>query len=120
VADAPRRLALCREAILRRDFSALAEVVELDSQMMHAVMMTSAPPLLYWSPPTVDILRAVADWRRGGTGVCATIDAGPNVHCLCEAGAAAAIERALSRMPGVERVLACPPGGPARVLPPAP
>ncbi len=120
VADAPRRLALCREAILKRDFPALAEVVELDSQMMHAVMMTSTPPLLYWMPTTVDILRAVASWRRAGTGVCATIDAGPNVHCLCEPGAAAAVERALVSVPGVERVLACPPGGPACVLQPAP
>jgi len=120
VADAPRRLALCREAILQRDFAALAEVVELDSQMMHAVMMTSSPPLLYWMPPTVDILQAVASWRRAGKGVCATIDAGPNVHCLCEPGAAADVERALGSVPGVEHVLACPPGGPARVLLPAP
>jgi diphosphomevalonate decarboxylase len=118
VADAPRRLSLCREAILRRDFSALAEVVELDSHMMHAVMMTSSPPLLYWIPLTVELLRAVAALRRGGIGVCATIDAGPNVHCLCEPGAAPAVERALSGMPGVERVLTCPPGAPARVLHP--
>jgi len=119
VADAPRRLAQCREAIRRRDFGALADVVELDSLMMHAVTMTSTPPLLYWLPTTVDILRAVASWRRGGLGVCATVDAGPNVHCLCEPGAAPAVERALASVPGVERVLACPPGGPARVLPPA-
>lgn len=119
VADAPRRLAQCREAILRRDFDALAEVVELDSLMMHAVMMTSTPPLLYWMPTTVEILQAVASWRRGGLGVCATIDAGPNVHCLCEPGAAPAVEGALASVPGVERVLACPPGGPARVLHPA-
>ncbi len=119
VADAPRRLSQCREAILRRDFDALAEVVELDSLMMHAVMMTSTPPLLYWMPTTVEILQAVASWRRGGLGVCATIDAGPNVHCLCEPGAAPAVEGALASVPGVERVLACPPGGPARVLHPA-
>lgn len=119
VADAPRRLAQCREAILRRDFDALAEVVELDSLMMHAVMMTSTPPLLYWMPTTVEILQAVASWRRGGLGVCATIDAGPNVHCLCEPGAAPAVEGALASVPGVERVLTCPPGGPARVLHPA-
>src|SRR3972149_1514005 len=40
VEDTPRRLDLCRRAIERRDIKALASVVELDSDMMHAVMMT--------------------------------------------------------------------------------
>ena len=52
VADTPRRLVLCRQAILDRDFESLAELVELDSNLMHAVMMTSMPPLLYWQPAT--------------------------------------------------------------------
>jgi diphosphomevalonate decarboxylase len=50
VADAPRRLQLCRQAILERDFDALAAITELDSNLMHAVMMTSSPPLFYWQP----------------------------------------------------------------------
>lgn len=117
VADAPRRLALCRQAILHRDFDALAAVVELDSQMMHAVMMTSSPPLLYWLPSTLAILQAVAEWRRAGAAICATIDAGPNVHCLCAPGEASAIGPRLRAVPGVEMVLECPPGGAARLLP---
>jgi len=32
VADAPRRLDLCRKAILERDFDALASMIELDRQ----------------------------------------------------------------------------------------
>ena len=43
VDDAPRRLNICRTAILQRDFDALAGVVELDSNLMHAVMLTSIP-----------------------------------------------------------------------------
>ena len=53
------RLARCRHAILRRDFQSLAEVVELDSNLMHAVMMTSSPPLLYWRPETLAIMELV-------------------------------------------------------------
>src|ERR1051325_8362652 len=41
IADAPRRLDICRNAILARDFNAFASIVELDSDMMHAVMLTS-------------------------------------------------------------------------------
>ena len=50
LADAPRRLQIARRAILERDFASLAEIVEHDSNLMHAVMMTSTPPLFYWEP----------------------------------------------------------------------
>ena len=117
VADTPRRLTVCRQAILSRDFAALAEVVELDSLMMHAVMMTSSPALVYWQPATLTVLHAVAEWRRQGAGVCATVDAGPNVHCLCAPGEAAAIKPRLQDLPGVDLVLECQPGEAARLLP---
>jgi diphosphomevalonate decarboxylase len=117
VHDAPRRLSACRQAILHRDFDALAEVVELDSLLMHAVMMTSSPPLQYWLPSTLTILRAVSEWRSRGVGVCATVDAGPNVHCICAPGYAEAIQAGLRDLHGVELVLECPPGEAARSLP---
>ncbi|MBI4772005.1 MAG: diphosphomevalonate decarboxylase, partial [Chloroflexi bacterium] len=47
VADTPRRLAEVRAALLARDFERLAPAVEQDSDLMHAVMMTSTPPLHY-------------------------------------------------------------------------
>jgi diphosphomevalonate decarboxylase len=117
VADTPRRLSACRQAVLHRDFAALAEVVELDSLMMHAVMMTSSPALVYWQPATLTVLHAVADWRRQGAGVCATVDAGPNVHCLCAPGQAQALRPRLQDLPGVDIVFECPIGEAARLLP---
>lgn len=117
VADAPRRLAECRAALRARDFARLAAVVEHDSYLMHAVMMTSRPSLLYWIPDTVRVIQAVAAWRAAGLEVCATVDAGPNVHCLCAPAAAAGIGRRLRRLPGIVEVLRCPPGSEARLLP---
>jgi diphosphomevalonate decarboxylase len=113
VADAPRRLETCREAILKRDFDALADVVELDSNLMHAVMITSTPPLLYWQPATVTIMQAVQSWRKAGLSVCYTIDAGPNVHVLCTDDAAIEVANRLIQIPGVIKVLTAHPGGSA-------
>lgn len=113
VADTPRRLDLCRRAILDRDFDALAAVMELDSNLMHAVMLTSQPPLLYWQPATLGVMQAVAVWRQAGLPAAYTIDAGPNVHVLCPAEAAHQVCTQLSHLPGVERVLTAPAGGPA-------
>lgn len=115
--DAPRRLDVCRQAILKRDFEALAKVVELDSDMMHAVMMTSSPPLLYWQPATLAIMQAVRAARAHGLAVCYTIDAGPNVHILCPQTERAGARALLENLEGVQQIVESTPGGPARLLP---
>jgi diphosphomevalonate decarboxylase len=115
VATVPERLARCREALMSKDFGRLADIVEADSDLMHAVMMTSTPPLLYWEPITVAIMKSVRRWRAEGLPVCFSIDAGPNVHCLCPADTAAEVERRLHENLDVKRVLVAAPGGPARL-----
>jgi diphosphomevalonate decarboxylase len=77
---------------------------------MHAVMMTSRPSLLYWLPATVAVMRSVRAWRREGLGVYFTMDAGANVHCICPATDAGAVEIGLRGVPGVLDVLASGPG----------
>jgi diphosphomevalonate decarboxylase len=116
IAGADRRLAVCRRAILERDFQAFREVVELDSTMMHAVMMTSRQPLVYWLPATVAVIHAVIAMRGAGVDACYTIDAGPNVHVLCPDSFAAAVTDRLREVEGVEEVLTARPGGPARLV----
>ncbi|NPA27178.1 MAG: diphosphomevalonate decarboxylase [Chloroflexi bacterium] len=118
VADTPRRLALVRHAVQTRDFELLAQVVEQDTHLMHAVMQTSTPPLLYWTPASVRVMQHVRAWRGQGQPVAYTLDAGPNVHVLCPADDAANVATALAEVPGVQRVLIARVGGPARLLPP--
>jgi len=115
LASVPRLLEQCRAAILQRDFEALATVTELDCHQMHAVMMTSDPPLLYWLPATLAVLHQVRAWRKSGLPVCYTIDAGPNVHVICAAEVAERITRSLEQVRCVQRVLKAHPGGPARL-----
>ncbi|MCK6577971.1 MAG: diphosphomevalonate decarboxylase [Anaerolineae bacterium] len=111
VAGAERRLTQCRSAVLTRDFAALAEVVEEDSNLMHAVMMTSRPPLFYWLPATLAIMAAVRRWRTEGLQVCYTLDAGPNIHCICGPEAAAEVRNRLQSISGVVDIRSAPPGG---------
>jgi diphosphomevalonate decarboxylase len=115
VDGAPQRLKQCREAILGRDFEAFAEVTELDNNLMHAVMMTSRPPLLYWQPATIAIMKAVRNWRGHGLAACYTVDAGPNVHIICEQADQERVEERLRQIPGVQDVLVAYPGGPTRL-----
>ncbi len=114
--DAPRRLDICRRAILSRDLEAFAQIVELDSNLLHAVMMTSNPPLFYWQPATLTVMQAVRTWRAAGLPVCYTIDAGPNVHVITEAVEAARVADLVGSIPGVQKVLVAPVGGPAKLV----
>jgi len=116
VADAPRRLEICRNAILKRDFNAFSSIVEFDSDMMHAVMMTSTPALHYWKPASLDVMNCVRQWRMDGIPVCYTVDAGPNVHVICPETEAHIIDKKLREMKGIENVLVARPGGPAKIV----
>lgn len=117
VNDAPRRLELCRAAIARRDFAALTAVVEHDTLTMHAVMMSSQPPLIYWTPPTLRVINAVQGWRAMGLPCCFTIDAGPNVHVLTEQQNAQELARELRKLDSLEAVYLAAVGAGASVLP---
>lgn len=88
-----------------RDFAALATVAEHSCLKMHAVMLTTQPPLLYWLPATLACLQALQALRRAGTPVFFTIDAGPQVKAVCEPAAVSAVRAALAAVPGVSRVI---------------
>jgi diphosphomevalonate decarboxylase len=116
LADTPRRLDACRQALRLRDFAALAEIVELDCNLMHAVMLTSTPRLVYWQPATLALIHRITRMRQSGLNVCYTIDAGPTVHCLSEPSCAGEATAALEAVEGVRRVLRASPGPGVRLL----
>jgi len=101
VAGASARVERCRQAILDRDFATFADVVEHDSNLMHAVMMTSRPPLFYWQPASLVVMDAVRRWRAEGLLVCYTLDAGPNVHCITVAEDAPEVGKRLTTLNGI-------------------
>lgn len=104
IKSAEERFYLCKQAILTRDFDALARVTEIDSNAMHAVMMTSMPPLMYWLPASLSVMHAVVTWRKRGIPVCYTLDAGPNVHCVCTKEYAPMIQQLLGDLSGVREI----------------
>jgi len=116
VADAPRRIEICRKAILERDFETFASIVEKDSDLMHAVMMTSNPALFYWKPATLHVMQSVRAWRAEGVPAFYTIDAGPNVHVITLKEKMDEVKSRLENLDGVQKVLTATVGGAARLL----
>lgn len=114
IQQAPERLKICRKAIITRDFDLFASIVELDSNMMHAVIMTSNPSTIYWHPTTITVIKEVINMRRTGIPVCYTIDAGPNVHVICLKESKSQVCSNLNGIPGVMDIISSYPGGPAQ------
>ena len=117
VASLSNALAEVREAIEKRDIDQLGRVSEQDTLAMHAVMMTGTPSLNYWEPATMELMHAVRDWReQDGLPIFFTIDAGPNVHIICEEVTAADVVQKLESISSVQRIIASRPGpGPQRL-----
>lgn len=116
VAGAQKRLDTVRQAILDHNFSTFAEIVELDSNLMHAVMMTGNPALFYWKPITLTIMELVREWREEGLSVCYTLDAGPNVHCICIRKDAEIVRERLSKLSGILDIKLAGTGGAAQLI----
>jgi diphosphomevalonate decarboxylase len=77
----PKRIERIEKALKNKDFTTLGEVIEEDCLDMHHVMQTQNPPLLYWNKETVEIMDVI---KKRMVPAYFTIDAGPNVHIICE------------------------------------
>jgi len=114
-------IAQARAAVRDRALDCLGAVAERNCLRMHAAIMASDPPLLYWEPATLAVIREVWALRQRGVEAYFSIDAGPQVKVLCAAAAAATVRTALAAVPDVIRVLEARPGDGARLVdgPPA-
>lgn len=79
--EVPKRIRRLEAALAKKDFQKLGEVIEEDCLDMHHVMQTQSPPLFYWNEKTKHVIRAI---KKSGLPAYFTIDAGPNVHIICE------------------------------------
>lgn len=113
--SAPADYDAARQAVVNRDFATLAEVAERSCLKMHGLMLSTAPPLVYWNEATLAAIRAVHTLRDEGVPVFFTVDAGPQVKAVCGPGYGAAVGEKLADVPGVHRVVNSGLGAGARV-----
>ena len=103
-----------RQAILDKDLEALGVAMERSTLKMHCSMMTTEPPIRYWTGASVALMDAVEGLRAKGVGAWWTMDAGPNVKILCQAEDAERVAAAAGAF--VQRVEILAPGGAPQLL----
>jgi len=105
-----------KKALKEKDFRLLGEVTEEEAINIHCVMMTQKPPLFYWSELTIKIIKAVCQWREKGLPIYFTIDAGSNVHLICQAKDEKEVVKKLKKINGVLDVIINKPAQGARLI----
>ena len=101
----PERLERVRRAIEHADLEMLGPVLEEEAIDLHLIAMSSRPPIFYWSPGTVAVLRAVRELRQEGLAAWATMDAGANIHVLCDPDSEDQVAERLEDLPAVGFVI---------------
>lgn len=115
VESATRDLESMREGIKSRNFEQVGSIAELNCLKMHATMMTTVPPIIYWTPETLEVIHAVRVWREELPSYF-TIDAGPQVKVLCLESNSRELEKRLQELEGVIKTITCKPGEGAKLL----
>lgn len=75
-----KKIIALKQAIKNKDFINFGKIIEQETLEMHAIMMTSNPPLLYFSGNTVFFIKKIFLLRKKRLPVFFTLDAGPNLH----------------------------------------
>jgi diphosphomevalonate decarboxylase len=109
-------LEIIRRGILKRDFSTVGSRAEYNCLKMHALMISTQPPIIYWLPQTVEIIQSVIRWRESGLECYFTIDAGPQVKIICLKKDVLKIKKRLKNIEGVRKIIVSKPGKGVRLI----
>ena len=104
------------KAIKNRDFNVVGEISQSNALRMHASMMAAIPPIIYFQPQTLEILRFVDDMNKSGLDCYATMDAGPNVKILTRQSQVHSIVEELTSLIDQKDIIICNPGEGATIL----
>ncbi|MEK7166347.1 MAG: diphosphomevalonate decarboxylase [Patescibacteria group bacterium] len=113
----PSKINQVKQAMTEKNFSAFGRIVEDDALNMHAICLTSIPPIIYWEPVTLQIMKSIIRWRENGeVESYFTIDAGPSVHVICRKKDADILVQKLVDINGVKQVVINYPAVGARII----
>lgn len=100
--QAEKDMAKVLQAIQQQDFELLGQTAEHNALTMHATMMATWPPIVYWQPESVAAMQSVWQLREQGVAVYFTMDAGPNLKLLFPETEKPAIKQAFPELAIIE------------------
>lgn len=97
-------------ALSERNLDLLGPLIRSSYMRMFATMFAADPPVIYWKPISLEVIRKCEELRRDGLSVWETMDAGPQVKLFCLENDVNEIKRQLSPLIPGRGVMVCRPG----------
>jgi diphosphomevalonate decarboxylase len=110
------KLKLAKKLLSEKNFAEFGELIEAEALELHAIMLTSRPSLIYWTPGTLTIMKMTKKWRDDGIEVYFTINTGQDIHLICRQKTVVSLERKLAKMNGIKKVIVNQPSEGARII----
>lgn len=104
-----------KKLIKEKNLKELGELIEQEALELHSIMLTQYPPLIYWTPGTLMIMKMVSQWRNEGIPVYFTLNTGQNIHLICEMDDAKKVKAKLEELDFVNEIIVNTPGEGARL-----
>jgi len=98
-------------ALTLKDLEILGPVIRKSYLRMFATMLSADPPIIYWKPVSLSVIRLCEEMRSEGISVWETMDAGPQVKLFCNERDAGIICRRLDEKIKNISYRVCSPGG---------
>lgn len=114
--DLKKRTKLIKKAFFDKDFTLFGNLLEEEALSMHLVTMTQKPPLFFWSGKTIEVIKEIVDLRKKGIEAYFTIDAGENVHVICQEKDELIIKKHFIQSPLVKDIIINSPAVGARII----
>ena len=101
------------DALRARDLEALGTTMRESYLFMFSTMFTTRPPVIYWLPESLAVIRTADTLRERGMPVWETMDAGPQVKLLTTVEHVEAVRAAvIATVPEAELLVSSPGGAP--------
>lgn len=99
------KIQLLKKYMAEKNFKLFGELVEQEALELHAIMLTSTPPLIYFLPETVKIMHTVKKWRQEGLQVYFTVNTGQDIHLICQKKDAEKVVQKVEEVSDVTRTI---------------
>lgn len=99
-----------KQFIKQKNFKEFGELIEQEALELHTIMLTQYPPLIYWTPGTLNLMKLVSHWRAEGLPVYFTINTGQDIHLICEQKNADAVVKKIKALEEVKDIIVNTPG----------
>lgn len=112
----PQRIDRLRQAFFKKDISEFGPLLEEEALELHIIAMTSNPKIFYLEPKTWELMGEVKKWRQENLPIYFTLDAGPNLHLICESKDEKSALIKLGEIDGIKQVIANRPAAGAKLV----